>query len=228
LKPGDTIPLFAVSGTGAFANAPGFGSVSGPTLTSGLTADKSQLTGGPGGNIVIGGNYVPSLSFTTAPGMARFITMSDLNSAGLASSQNSPNYTFTAAGTPSAGGSSASVVASGAMIKYTSLSSASGIDVFTYTVSDGTSSGTANVTNTFASVAGPSIGNPGTDGSGHPQFTFHGIPGYTYHIQRSPDLATWTTLEPGLTIVNSDGSYTYTDTSGTVPSPNVYYRLSYP
>ena len=50
IQQGETIPLFAVSGSGAFANSGGFSSVSGLTQ-AGLTRTVSQLTGGTGGNI---------------------------------------------------------------------------------------------------------------------------------------------------------------------------------
>ncbi len=50
IQQGETITLFAVSGSGAFANSPGFTAVT-PSAQSGLTATTTALTGGTGGNI---------------------------------------------------------------------------------------------------------------------------------------------------------------------------------
>ena len=52
---------------------------------------------------------------------------------------------------------------------------------------------------------------------------FHGIPQYSYQIQRSTDLSTWqtlTTMQAG-----ADGTFLFTDTSP--PQGSGFYRLSH-
>ena len=171
---------------------------------------------------------VPNLTFTNAPGIARIITLAEIQAAGLTTAVPSPTYSITVGQTSNGG--TVITNSAGTMIKYTnSPSFAPTSDSFQYTVFDGHASVSGTVTIYFASVTGPPL-TPTLDGDNHPVISFHGIPGYSYHIQRATTLgppADWTDVQP-VTIVNSDGSYSWTDTSKTVPPNNVYYRLSYP
>ncbi|HEX9048354.1 MAG TPA: autotransporter-associated beta strand repeat-containing protein, partial [Verrucomicrobiae bacterium] len=214
---GQVYPLIVWSGSGpgnllAFAK---------PSLPSGV---KGTLTLGSKSINLNAGIYVPNLFFTNAPGVTRIISTSDLIAAGLASSRSSPSYTITVS--PPANGGAAFTNASGTMMKYTNSASFSGSsDSFTYTVSDGTSSASATVNMTMTTIAGPGMSATGTDGSGHPVISFHGIPNYTYHMQRSSDLTIWTTLQT--VTCDSNGNATWTDTNAPIPNP-VFYRLAYP
>ena len=178
-------------------------------------------------NVAVGVQLVvPNLNFINAPGIARIISTSDLIAAGLASSQSSPNYTITV-GTPANGGA-AFTNSAGTMMRYTNSPSFSGAsDSFSYTVSDGVSSATATVSINMASVAGMQL-TPGTDGNHHPVISYHGLPGYSYHIQRATTLspANWTNVQA--VTCDSNGYATWTDSSVDTTQSSVYYRLSYP
>ncbi|MEI6193071.1 MAG: autotransporter-associated beta strand repeat-containing protein, partial [Verrucomicrobiota bacterium] len=176
--------------------------------------------------LTVTGVKVPNLTYTNAPGVDRIITLAEIQSAGLVSSQGSPTYSITSVSATSAGGA---VIKNGGgtMIKYTnSPSFAPASDSFSYTVTDGTASGSGTVTLNFASVAGPAI-TPGTDGSGHAVISFHGIPGYSYHVQRATLLspADWTNAAPVTLSPTGDGSYSWTNT---ISPADGFYRLSYP
>ena len=217
---GQIYPLMAWTGTGP-GNLVAF---SKPILPSGVIG---TLTLGSKAINLNAGIYVPNLAFTNAPGVARIITTSDIIAAGLASAQSNPHYTITV-GAPANGGA-AFTNSAGTMMRYTnSPLFAAASDTFTYTVSDGTSSATATVSLAFAGVSGPTLnpsGTTGTDGNGHPVISFHGLPNYTYHMQRSPDLTTWTTLQAAT--CDNNGNATWTDTNTPIPNP-VFYRLVYP
>ena len=195
---------------------------------------KPILPGGVIGTLSLGsqsinlnaGIYVPNLFFTNAPGIARIISVSDITAAGLTSAQGSPNYTVTV-GTPINGGA-VFTNASGTMMKYTnSPSFSASSDSFIYTVSDGTSSATATVSITMASVTGSQLATAGTDGNGHAVINFYAIPNYTYHMQHASTLGPppdWTNLLNAIT-VPANGSVTWTN----LESPAAgFYRLSYP
>ncbi|MEI7533518.1 MAG: autotransporter-associated beta strand repeat-containing protein [Verrucomicrobiae bacterium] len=176
--------------------------------------------------LTVTGVKVPNLTYTNAPGVDRIITLAEIQSAGLVSSQGTPTYSITSVSATSAGGT---VIKNGGgtMIKYTnSPSFAPASDSFSYTVTDGTASGSGTVTLNFASVAGPAI-TPGTDGSGHAVISFHGIPGYSYHVQRATLLspADWTNAAPVTLSPTGDGSYSWTNT---ISPADGFYRLSYP
>ena len=175
--------------------------------------------------LTVTGVQVPNLTYTSAPGVARIILLADIQAAGLTSSQGSHNYSITVGATSNGG----TVITNGAgtMIKYTnSPSFVPGSDSFPYTVTDGPVSGSGTVTLNFASVAGPAI-TPGTDGSGHAVISFHGIPGYSYHVQRATTLspADWTNAAPVTLSPTGDGSYSWTNT---ISPADGFYRLSYP
>jgi hypothetical protein len=169
---------------------------------------------------------VPDLTYQNPPGIARIITLADIQTAGLTSSLGSPSYSITGVdATSSAGGT---VIYNASNIKYTYPTSGTpASDTFNYTVSDGTSAGSGTVTITFASVAGPDL-SPTLDVDNHPVVSFHGLPGYSYHIQRATTLPNWTDVQAVSLPSNGDGSYSWTDTSVTVPPDSVFYRLSYP
>ena len=207
LKAGSTIITASQLGNATYAAATSV--VQGLTVNAGVSA--------------------PNLNYTNAPEQARFITLVDIQAAGLSSSQGSPSYAITGVNSPiSAAGT---VIFNSGNIKYTYPTSDSPVsDSFSYTVSDGTSSRTATVSITFTNVAGPQI-TPTLDGANHPVIGFHGLPGYSYHIQRATTLANggdWTPVQAVSLPSDGDGSYSWTDTDKTVPPDNVYYRLSYP
>ena len=112
-------------------------------------------------------------------------------------------------------------------LEYTALSSFTGSDSFTYTVSDnrGGVSAAATVSVTVSAVNNqqtPSI----TFNGGNVVLTFWGVPGTVYTIQRSTDLIAWTDLSPTVTASTSQpyGQINYTDISPPM-SGSGYYRL---
>ncbi|MEI7535484.1 MAG: InlB B-repeat-containing protein, partial [Verrucomicrobiae bacterium] len=171
----------------------------------------------------------PNLTYTNAYGVGLRIVITDITNQ-LTSSQPSPLYKFLGIAPTSSQSGNVYTNSAGDTILYTPPNNTITSDTFTYYVNDGaTTSAAATVTVNFGSVAGPSLGNnPTLDGNGHPVITLHGIPGYSYHIQRSPDLSVWTNAQVVTLPANGDGSYIWTNTSVTVPPDNAYYRISYP
>ncbi len=215
LTAGTSYPLITWSGTGP-ADLKSFGTVTLPSSMPGTL----QLSGST--ISVVAGIHVPNLTYTLAPTVPLIIMVSDLQTAGLASSQGNPSYTITSVGTPAHG--TASIINNN--IKYISSGSPAS-DSFTYTVSDGMATATAKVTITFAPAVGPSL-TAGTDqATGNPKVTFQGLPSTGYHIQRStPDMSHWTTESPGVT-TDGNGAATWIDNNTPIPNP-VFYRLVYP
>ncbi len=102
-----------------------------------------------------------------------------------------------------------------------------GLDIFTLTITDGQGgSTTGTVTVSVTSGSGPA----GTQAQitllpgGQVAMLFHGIPSQIYRIQRSQDLATWTTLKTQAAA--PDGTLPATDTSP--PAGKAYYRTAIP
>jgi hypothetical protein len=101
-------------------------------------------------------------------------------------------------------------------------------DEIDYTVGDG-QGGTASgvIYLTMAAGTAPSLASPATDGNGHPTFSGHGIPGYTYGVESSTVSPTGPWVNAGTTTVGGDGSWSFTDTAQTNPG-TIFYRLYYP
>jgi hypothetical protein len=157
------------------------------------------------------------------------ITLADIQAAGLASSQDSPIYTISGVNSPTSAAGTVSLNGASTAMKYTNSTAITspGSDSFSYTVSDGTSSRTSTVLINFVGVAGPQL-TPGTDGSGNAVISFHGLPGYSYHVQRATTLgppADWTNAAPITLSPTGDGFYIWTNK---VSPADGFYRLSYP
>jgi len=73
----------------------------------------------------------------------------------------------------------------------------------------------------------PGISNPAVNGSGHPTFSGHGIPGYTYGVESSTASVSGPWSEAGTVLVGGDGSWSFTDANQSNP-PMIFYRLYYP
>ena len=98
-------------------------------------------------------------------------------------------------------------------------------DSFTYTVSDGTATGSGTVLIAIAPDPTGAICNQVASGivNGQPTMTFVGVPGYTYVVQRTQDLSgtpawtdLWTTNAP------PDGLFQFIDSNA--PNGNSFYR----
>jgi alpha-tubulin suppressor-like RCC1 family protein len=186
-----------------------------------------------------GGNTGPDLTFTTSrpPEFAGYTfstpfetpaTLSSRKLLGKASDPDGDTVSLSAAGPASARGGSATWQASG--ILYTPPPGFSGTDTFPVTLSDsrGTSA-TALVT----ALVGPDPAGGGM-GSNPPVLTplpggaiallFHGIPGRSYHLQRTTDMSLWTTLST--VTADPKGAVHFTDPDP--PQPSAFYRLSEP
>jgi autotransporter-associated beta strand protein len=220
LTAGTSYPLITWTGTGP-ANLNGFGTVTLPAAMPGTL----QLSGST--ISVMAGIKVPNLAYTNATGTSRQITVADIVTAGLTSSQGSPTYTISLPSGTSTGGGS--VTTDGSQILYQPSGSPSS-DSFNYTVSDGTATATATVNITFQNQASGS--NPQlTVSGGAVSGTLYGIPGQQYDIQRKTNLTdtVWETLgSPPLTNVppyitaDSAGRITFSDTNP--PPSSGYYR----
>ncbi len=231
---GSTQPATISGGAGGF-------SVNFPTATIPLSATPYTITYAYAGdaNLTAAANNtsttlrvgitVPNLTYTIATNVSLAITLADIQAAGLASAQGSPTYSITGVNSPTA--AAGTVIFNASNIKYTNSVPITVADSFSYTVTDGTASGSGLVTVNFTYVTGPQITPSGTDGNGHPVLSFRGLPGYTYHFQRATTLTPtpdWATQQPGVTVPsNGDGSATWTDINDPIPNP-AYYRLSYP
>jgi hypothetical protein len=200
-----------------------------------LLTSLPTVTNAVGGGVVVdstGKNVsvsvalgVPNLAFTIAPHISQRITLSDIQAAGLSSSNGSPSYSITGASSTSAQGGA--VIYNASNVQYTYPSSGSpASDSFSYTVTDGTVSATGTVSLTFVKQAGQS-GTISVSG-GTATVTLYGIPGVQYDAQRSSDLMNWMTL--GVPPLNatppfaaaSDGKVSFTDTNA--PGTSAYYR----
>ena len=163
------------------------------------------------------------MTYSIAPHISQRITLADIQTAGLASSQGSPSYSVTGVGTPVSG----TAIFNANNILYTYPASGSPTsDSFTYTVTDGTVSLTATVSLTFVNQSGTPSGSITVSGAAA-GVTLYGIPGLWYDVQRSPDLSTWTlnpvSISPTPPIpAAGDGKISFTDSAA--PSPSGYYR----
>ncbi len=105
-------------------------------------------------------------------------------------------------------------------------------DFFNYTIADANSTANGTVYLEATNIVSAShIDNPTVNGSGHPTFNGHGIPGYVYGVESSTDLTTWVNAGPdqasSTVTAGADGSWNFTDTTKTNPS-SIFYRLYYP
>ena len=138
---------------------------------------------------------------------------------------NADLISFVSVSSPSANG--ASLFTDSTQILYSPLPGSNpDSDSFTYTISDGLLSATGTVTVsllpdptglTFNIVAS------GQDPDGHPVITFAGIPGYSYTVQRSQNLSTWTDL--WTTNAPAAGLFQFTDLNQ--PNPAFYRAVSH-
>jgi len=96
-------------------------------------------------------------------------------------------------------------------------------DQFSYTVTDGFGgTNTGVITLTYSSGVGVTGQiNSFTVTGGVATMTFAGIPGYSYQVQRSTDLSSWSTI--WTTNAPSGGLFEFNDSGA--PEPNAYYRL---
>jgi hypothetical protein len=115
---------------------------------------------------------------------------------------------------------------SGGTLTYTPAANFSGADSFTYIAADsysGTSTGTVNVT-VYSSANQPErVVSLESLANGNKKITFAGIPGYSYLVQASTNLAVWVSISTNTAAGN--GLFNYTDNSAT-NYPARYYRSS--
>lgn len=139
--------------------------------------------------------------------------------------------TVTSVAWPAASGGSL-VMESDAILFYPSSPYFSGTRTFVATLTDargGSVTGNVNVTwqASGSSSAGSSTQNPPKLNplpDGRMRVSFFGIPGRSYQIQRSLNLAAWETL--ATVIADSTGNVIHIDPSP--PKPNGYYRIALP
>jgi RHS repeat-associated protein len=142
-----------------------------------------------------------------------------------ATSQLGVPATISSVTTPSTYGGA--VVRDAGMITYLPAPAFTGTDTYIVTVSDGTSlvDGTVSV-NVTAAPLGLNNNNPPRLEflpGGEVRASFAGIPGRAYHLQRSINLGTWTTI--GTTTADSTGNVVFTDSAP--PQPTAFYRIAY-
>jgi hypothetical protein len=146
-----------------------------------------------------------------------------------ATDANHDHLSFTGVNTGSSG-QGATLAANSTFVFY--LPANNNNDSFTYNLSDGhggTAIGTITVNVTGNQPGGASgsitlVGNVAT-------VTMYGIPGLGYDVQRSTDLANWTTMSsslnpaPPIAASTADGSIRFTDTFSGSPPNSAYYRI---
>jgi len=114
------------------------------------------------------------------------------------------------------------------VITYTPAAGYTGADLFTYTITDGSSSTNGSVFVTVVNEADPAanlIGDIVVDEQGA-HLVFAGIPGFAYAIQRSSDGATWGTIGDPV-LAPESGLMEFVD-SAPLPGPVYYYRTVAP
>jgi hypothetical protein len=150
------------------------------------------------------------------------IAISVLKTAAGWSDPDGDTVTFNSVNSPSANGTN--VTSDSSYIYYNGPVTSE--DHFTYTITDGTLTGTGTVYLKAVAATAASIQNPTLDGSGHPTFSGNGISGYTYGVESAPSI-TGPWIEAGTVTSDSNGKWSFTDTNRTNPS-TIFYRLYYP
>ncbi|MEI7534587.1 MAG: autotransporter-associated beta strand repeat-containing protein, partial [Verrucomicrobiae bacterium] len=215
--PTATIPPSPTAYTINYAYA---GNAAGANTLNAATPDTSTA-------LTVTGIKVPVLTYANASGIGRQITLAEIQTAGLASSQVSPTYTITLPSASSFLGGSVITNGAGTII-LCEPSSTPGSDHFDYTVSDGVSSATATVNITFTNAVSVSKPEISVGVGGVVNGTMYGIPGVQYDVQRSTTASgTYTTLTANLTPPNpiqaaSDGKISFQDTAP--PLGSGFYR----
>jgi len=198
------------------------------TSTITLTVSDGSATASTGFVLTVSHvNHAPvfsGYSFTTPYQTAATVYLVKI----LAKASDADGDTLSMMAGLSSHGSSVQVGAS--TLTYTPPSGFSGTDTFPVTISDshgGTANGTVTVTVQPSSTAGGAGTNPPVVtvlSGGRVGIAFQGIPGHTYLVQRSTDLANWLTL--ATLVAGTDGAISYTDESP--PPGSAYYRLAKP
>jgi hypothetical protein len=137
--------------------------------------------------------------------------------------------TFVNAGPASTQGGTVVTNLSGGVpaVTYTPPTGFSGTDYFSYTITDGKAVATGTVTVDVRPASALTFNMlPLIISNNLPLVRFSGTPGYTYRLQRSSDLNSWTDLPAIALPSNGNGIGSYYDTAA--PSTNGYYRTHYP
>jgi hypothetical protein len=211
-------------GNGAFvlASRTGSGSVIG--TAGALTLAGSGAVSGAGTSLAISGSQLvlnvsaataSNVTYSRGKGVTLKIKKADLLAAGSVPSGQTATLSFS-----SATANSVSVTSNATYIFVPAETIA---DSFTYTITaSGGSAATASVTINVADSTGQTTVSIDTSG-GNPTLAFFGIPGYSYTIQVSTNLSTWTDVTT--VTAGSTGVITYTDSAP--PTPAAYYRTRY-
>lgn len=224
----------------------------GASITAGASGpDNNQITvafGSVSGNVTVtettaGGCVGSPVSFgvTVGPNNAPTAQNFSLNAqsglgvrAEIIGGKHSPSdpdsgdtLAVVAVSSPTANG--ATVTTDGIAVTYTALSTFTGTDSFTYTVSDGnggTAVGTVSMTVSANSGASPNIVSPPTYADGKFSVTFAGIPNaqYTVEYAEGSPAPPWTKLKN--VTAGANGLFVVEDTAS--ESPSRYYRTVYP
>jgi autotransporter-associated beta strand protein len=150
------------------------------------------------------------------------IAISDLKTAAGWSDPDGDTVTFNGVNSPSTKGTN--MTSDSSYIYYNGPVTSE--DHFTYTITDGTLTGTGTVYLEAVAATAPRISNPATDGNGHPTFSGNGISGYTYGVESATSLSgPW--FNAGTVTAGANGSWSFTDASQSNP-PIIFYRLYYP
>ena len=118
------------------------------------------------------------------------------------------------------------IAITGNEVSFTPTTGFNGLDLFTYTLSDGCNSVSGSVFVSVLSAATPSANRIGdlrldTDGA---HVRFAAIPGFNYSVERSTTNTIWTSV--GSVIAGPDGMIEFLDQNP--PSGAVYYRTTTP
>jgi len=212
LATSDAIPLFTAT-SGSYAG--GFSSVTGPAVPTGLAANTSQLAGGTRGNMTFscdGLLTAGSPTYYRTSGQTCKIPIANL----LALASRTTGTTLNSVATSTA--NSKSVLTNNT---YVYVEAGTVADSFSYSIMD-TNGCTAGGTVTL-NIASSVTGQPTAYIDSSLTLSFAGIPGCNYSVQRSADLANWTTI--WTTNAPSSGVFTFADPNA--PPIMAYYRLAY-
>jgi hypothetical protein len=115
----------------------------------------------------------------------------------------------------------------GAYINYTNANNVN--DQFSYTIGDGNGGfGTGLVTIVVTPPPTSNITGATLNGDGSVALKFSGVPGYTYRVMGTTNLAPPVNWQPiGTNLAALDGSWQFTDT-GVTNYPQRFYRSVYP
>ncbi len=212
LTGGETFTLFSAP---AFAGS--FSTYDLPTLGPGMNWYIGHLT--VNGSISVNRSPVAGgATFTNDAPNVLLIPVATL----IANATDADGDTLELAGVDATSTNGVPLAVDGGFIVYSNFVSVA--DQFNYTLSDGRGGSASGTVQIAANLAGRFVGAPSFAGDSM-AFQFVGTPGWTYYVDRSTNLPTWTTIWTN--VAPASGFFEFTDdfSDFSEPPASAFYRL---